>query len=119
MRGIEFEPTDADRRTVKAQAGLGVRQDDIARGLNIDAKTLRKHFRDELDRGSVKATAKVAETLYKMATSGTNTAATIFWMKAQGKWVEKNHVEVSGPDGAPLQIQQVRRVIVDPKAPGD
>jgi hypothetical protein len=45
----KYEPTDKDRRTVEAMAGLGMRQDKIARVLGIDAKTLRKHFRRLLD----------------------------------------------------------------------
>jgi RNA polymerase-interacting CarD/CdnL/TRCF family regulator len=32
-------------------------------------KTLRKHYRDELDTGQIKATAKVAESLFRKATS--------------------------------------------------
>jgi hypothetical protein len=33
---------------------------DIARVVGIDPKTLRKHYREELDTGAIKATAKVA-----------------------------------------------------------
>ena len=39
----------------------GVPEADVARVLRIDDKTLRKHYRDELDTGAIKATAKVAE----------------------------------------------------------
>ncbi len=38
----------------------------IATFLEIDPKTLRKHFRPELDRGSLEATAKVAQSLFCM-----------------------------------------------------
>ncbi len=41
-------------------AGLGVPHEGIAVLLNIDLKTLRKHFAVDLVRGSVEATAKVA-----------------------------------------------------------
>jgi hypothetical protein len=37
----------------------------ISRVIAIDAKTLRKHYRDELDTGQIKATAKVAESLFR------------------------------------------------------
>ncbi|MDQ1249754.1 MAG: hypothetical protein QG597_4130 [Actinomycetota bacterium] len=46
-------------------AAYGVPERDIARVLGIDPKTLRKHYRDELDTGSIKATAKVAEFLFR------------------------------------------------------
>ena len=58
-RGVLFEPTDEQRRTVRAMAGLGVPHEGIAVLLEIDPKTLRKHFHSDLERGSVEATAKV------------------------------------------------------------
>lgn len=63
---------------------------DIARVLGIDPKTLRKHYRDELDTGHVKATAKVAEFLFRKATTegAQYVTAAIFWMKPRGGWRE-------------------------------
>lgn len=84
-----FSPTDENRRTVRAMAGFGVPQEDIAVLLDIDPKTLRKHFRAELDRGTIEANAKVAQTLFTMATVDKNVAAAIFWMKARAGWREK------------------------------
>ena len=69
--------------TVKAMAGLGVPHEGIAVLLDIDPKTLRKYFHLELERGSVEATAKVAHSLFQLATAGINVAAAIFWMKAR------------------------------------
>ena len=62
--------------------------------LDVDPKTLRKHFRRELSRGSVEATAKVAQTLFHMATVDKNVGAAIFWMKARAGWREKHEVVV-------------------------
>ena len=50
-------PDAAQRRQVEAMAGYGVPEPDIARVLHIDPKTLRKHYREELDNGHVKANA--------------------------------------------------------------
>jgi hypothetical protein len=102
VQGTPFEPTEEQRRLVRAMAGFGIRQDDIAAHLEIDPKTLRKHFRRELDRGTVEANAKVAQSLFNMATQGNNVAAAIFWMKARAGWREKHDLEVTGKDGAPL-----------------
>lgn len=88
-----YEPTLDQRRTVKTMAGFGVPHVDIATFLGIDAKTLRKHFRDELDRGTVEANAKVAQSLFQMATQGKNVAAAIFWMKARAGWREKVEIK--------------------------
>lgn len=45
-----------------------------------------------------------------------DTTAAIFWLKNRRpeKWREMKAIEVSGAEGGPLQVQQVRRVIVDP-----
>ena len=41
----EFEPTTDQRALVQNAAAFGINQADIANQLNIDEKTLRKHFR--------------------------------------------------------------------------
>ena len=97
-----FTPTDDQRRMVRALSGYGVPHDDIALIVKCSPPTLRKRFRQELDLGSAEATAKVAQTLFQQATSGTNTAAMIFWLKARAGWREKQVVEMTGADGAPM-----------------
>ena len=97
-QGVLFVPTAEQRRIVKAMAGFGVPHEGIAVMLDIDAKTLRKHFHPELERGSVEATAQVAQSLFQMATQGKNVAAAIFWMKARAGWREKHEVIVKDDD---------------------
>lgn len=84
----EFAPTDEQRKNVEAMSGYGVPQTDIAIILDIAPKTLRLHFRRELDVGLAKANAKIGQTLFQQATGG-NTAAAIFWAKARMGWREK------------------------------
>ena len=93
-QGHAFEATEEQRRTVRAMSGFGVPHDDIATLLRIDLKTLRKHFRWELDSGSIEATAKVGQSLYRMATEGGSVAAAIFWMKARAGWREKHDLTI-------------------------
>jgi hypothetical protein len=100
-----FEPTEDQRRTVKALFGYGVPQDGIAIHIGIDPKTLRKHFREELDRGSVEATAKVAQTLFHLATVEKNVPSVIFWMKARAGWRETVRQENTGVDGQPIKTE--------------
>ena len=104
-----FEPTAEQRRTVTALAGYGVPQDGIAIHIGVDHKTLRKHFGDELDRGSVEATAKVAQTLFHLATVEKNVPSVIFWMKARAGWRETVRQENTGPDGGPMVTEIVYR----------
>jgi hypothetical protein len=61
-------------------------------------ETLRRHLRVELDPGSIEATTKVAQSLFRMATEGHNAAAAIFWMKARAGWREKHEVRIAVDD---------------------
>lgn len=86
------EPTDPKRATVKLHATVGTPQEIIADILSIDAKTLRKHYREELDQSTAKANANIGGALYNKALNG-DTAAAIFWMKTRGGWSEKTVVD--------------------------
>jgi len=71
-------------------AGYGVPEEGISRVLAIDPKTLRKHYREELDTGQLKATAKVAESRFRKALGdgAQSVTAAIFWLKTRGGWRE-------------------------------
>lgn len=86
----QFKPTQKQRGLVEGMAACGTPQKDIAIVVGIDAKTLRKHFREELDTAMIRANAKVAASLYDMATTGKNVAAAIFWTKVRNKWSERH-----------------------------
>ena len=83
-----FVVNDAMREKVWHLAGLGVRQDDIAKIIGCAPKTLRKRFRDELDRGVAEANATIAGYLFAAAKAG-NIAAIIFWLKSRANWQER------------------------------
>src|SRR4051812_20219773 len=109
-----YEPSEEQRRTVRAMAGFGVPQPDIATFLRIDPKTLRKYYRDELDQGVTEAKVKVAQSLFNMATKSHNVAAAIFWMKARAGWSERQRIHVSsGDDLNQLSDEQLMRTIFD------
>ena len=81
------KPNAASRRQVEAMAAYGIPEIDIARVVGVDPKTLRKHYRDELDMGETKANAQVAGFLFNAARSG-NVTAQIFWLKTRARWRE-------------------------------
>jgi hypothetical protein len=81
------KPDAAQRRQVEAMAAYGIPEPDIARVVQIDPKTLRKHYRDELDMGETKANAQVAGFLFNSARNG-NVTAQIFWLKTRARWRE-------------------------------
>ena len=91
---------------VKSMGALGTPHEDIARKLGIRSpKTLRKHFRDELDLGIIDANYKVRKTLYEMATSGDEPACTIFWDKTRNRSREPSNE--GGPPAPPPFIVSV------------
>ena len=80
-------PDPALRRQVEAMAAYGIPEPDISRVVGVDPKTLRKHYRDELDLGETKANAQVAGFLFNAARNG-NVTAQIFWLKTRARWKE-------------------------------
>lgn len=98
------EPTDPLRQTVQLHATVGTPQSVIADIIGIDEKTLRKHYREELDLARAKANASIGGALFNKAKNG-DTAAQIFWMKTQAGWRETNRTEVTGADGDKLTVQ--------------
>ena len=83
-----FVVTEVLREKVWHLAGLGVPQDDTAKIVGCAPKTLRKCFREELDRGVAEANAIISGCLFAAAKGG-NTTAQIFWMKTRGGWRER------------------------------
>ena len=80
-------PEPGQRRQVEALAAYGIPEVDISGVVGIDPKTLRKHYREELDLGETKANAQVAGFLFNAAKNG-NVTAQIFWLKTRAKWRE-------------------------------
>ena len=78
--------------------GFGIQQAEMARLLEIDAKTLRLHFRRELDTGMIEANVRVAQALYTNATKHNNTAAQIWWTRARMGWKSEQDVNIGGTD---------------------
>lgn len=99
MARTPFLATDAMREKVRSRAAKGHRQEDIATFIGCDAKTLRKHFRRELDLGMAEANGEIAESLFASAKAG-NVAAQIFLAKTRLNWRECGAADhpVSGTD---------------------
>jgi hypothetical protein len=109
---------------VEAMVGYGILHEEIARlvispltGEGIDAKTLRKCFRAEIDSGAIKANAKVAESLFLQAVGAPAVydargrmvraeqprvpSCGIWWSKTRMGWKEPP-LEHGGMDGKPI-----------------
>src|SRR5437868_4407461 len=84
-----FVVNETVREKVRHLAGVGVRQDDIAKMIGCAPKTLRKRCRDDLDRGVAEANAMVSGSLFAAAKGG-NVVAQIFWLKTRAQWRERS-----------------------------
>ena len=103
-----FAVNEALRERVRHLAGVGVRQDDIAKSIGCAPKTLRKYCRDDLDRGVAEANAIVSGCLFAAAKGG-SVPAQIFWMKTRAHWREKD----PAPDSDTQAIQPVVLLLPD------
>ena len=112
-----FVPTDEERRQVEALSGYGLPQEQIAilvrGGIHLD--TLRTHFSNELVSGKAKANGQIGKTLFQKAMGG-DTAAMIWWSKAQMRWAETQKHEHTGQDGQPIEIKKIERVVIKHKS---
>lgn len=114
-----FKPTDDQREQVEAYVSYGATHEEIAELIGVTPKTLRAHFRAELDRGSLKANMKVAGSVFRQAVGAPAVydengqcireeqkpifAASAFWMKCRAGWRETSRMELTGKDGGPVE----------------
>ena len=94
-------PDKKTRAEVSALCAYGIPQYEISVYIGIDAKTLRKHYRAELDSAKIKANAKVRKFLFDAATGdakkkGASFAdclrGSMFWAKTQMGFKEGNEM---------------------------
>ena len=97
-----YKVTRKDTRIIRALVLSGNSQEEIARVMRMDPKTLRKHFRDVLDLEKPKANATVIANLYRQASKDDFRAvgAAAFIAKTQLGWREKSEVQHTGAVGS-------------------
>ena len=117
------KPNDKTRAEVSALCSFGIPQSEIAVYVGIDAKTLRKHYRDELDVAHTKANAQVGrfllqnasgQTIQKGASYSDCVRAAMFWAKTRMGWRETSEMVHLGDAENP--VQQVVLTAADYKA---
>ena len=80
-----FVVNDAIREKVRHLAGLGVRQDDIARIVKCSPKTLRRRCRDDLDGGIAEANAIVSGCLFAADGDGDTNSPVVLVLPDNGR----------------------------------
>ena len=100
-----FKPTADERKTVELMCAVGIPHEGIALCVRdgIDDKTLRKHFRAELDTSAIKAHAKVGGTIFNNAIKGQAWACNLYARTRMG-WKETSVSELVGKDGGDIEV---------------
>lgn len=83
------EPNERTRGQVEGMALAGIPQDKIAEAVGLDPKSLRKHYRGELDCAMALRLGNVARNLFKIASTGSGAAAVTaakFILSTQAGW---------------------------------
>jgi len=95
-------PTAADRQTVSIMAAGGIAQEDIARARGLSPKTLRKHYRHELQTGATTLnTVAIIEHVKKIRAG--DFQAIKWWQQARMGWSEHIVVE-DKPSDTPMRV---------------
>ena len=116
-----FQPTDEQRKNVKILAALGIPQSAICaivrdhKDRPIDEKTLRKHFRKEIETGAAELNAQignfmVATILGKEPASGVKPITdekirgsfTDLYVRSRLGWTQTVRNEIANADGKPF-----------------
>ena len=99
-----YVPTKEGRQMVTVFRSVGLPIPEIAYQLKIDARTLFKYYREEMANGKSTIVSRIGGQVVKLALAG-NLPAAIFYLKNHGgeAWKDKARLELTGPEGAPLQ----------------
>jgi hypothetical protein len=109
----EYKPTADQRALVESASAFGITQAEIANQLKIDEKTLRKHFREELNSGKFKVdmlAGKTVTELMKSRDARVRLEAAEYYTARRMGWKETNVNEQVGKDGGPIKTKDVSAI---------
>lgn len=112
------KPTSENHAEVESLSAFGITEAEIARYIGIDPKTLRKHYRESLQKGVTKANIVAAKNLFAKVREG-NLSACIFWLKARAGWSEKNVLLLNEDEAEKQGPKKVRVELVNTEKRND
>ena len=115
---VKFVATLEERQRVRSMQAFGIRQEAMRRLIlrprgkdqqlkPIAEKTLRAHFREDLDTGLDTAVTMVADAMFKRAISQTHPQGAVsgmFFLKCRAGWTEKHQVQFADKDGNDIKL---------------
>lgn len=81
------KPTEEQRKQIQTLAGFGLTQEQIARVIGIDRKTLAKYCSEDYAKGKDIALTQAVQSLFHNIKKGKE-ASIFFYLKTQHRWRE-------------------------------
>lgn len=103
-------PTKKSREQVCKMVACGLNPEQISFVLGCAQHEVRQHYEEELLHGTAVVTTLVGGALLKQALRGDVNAAR-FWLQSRAKWTIPQHVELTGKDGGPIEIENRRKLV--------
>jgi hypothetical protein len=103
-------PTDETRKLVSSMVAAGVTRVSMCLVMELTDDQMRRHYRREIDTALDMANARVTGKLFEKCMQG-DVPSMIFWLRTRAKWKTADKLELSGPEGGPVQTQAVPAVV--------
>lgn len=103
-------PTKKTREQVVKMVACGLNPQEISFVLGCMEHEVRQNYEQELLHGVAAVTALMGAALMKQGLRGDVNAAR-FWLQSRAKWTIQQHVELTGKDGGPIQVENRRRLM--------
>lgn len=108
-----YQSTETERNLVLALRGTGLTEEQIASQIGprgVAVETMKKAFQHELDTGKAKIDGICVTGIVKAMQAG-EAWALCFYAKCRMQWRERTAIEVTGPDGGPVQSEHMIRFV--------
>lgn len=103
-------PTKRTREQVCKLVACGLNPEEVSFVLGCSEHDIRLHYEEELKHGTSMVTALVGGAMLKNALRG-DTNAQRAWLQMRARWTIPQHVELTGRDGGPIQVEQRRQLV--------
>jgi AcrR family transcriptional regulator len=115
-----IEWTEEQRDSVQAMSGFGLNHEQIATVMRVSVDQLEAYFSEELALGEPSANARVATSLFQMATQDRIPSAAIFWLKARAGWQDRLSVsgKVEHEHSGEVEVHDTRAAVAQLDAKG-
>jgi len=110
-------PTEHSLSQAKTCGAIGLSMADTRRVLGVSGLEFETCYLEAYEDGVANGRFAAAREMFRKATKVSdampNVTANIFWLKSRAQWKEADKLEISGPDGGPIQTQTAVVILPD------